>query len=59
MKDVSKKKANEMKALNESDIRPARKQEDTNSQEFELRLWKLMLAKHNLGGDMPAIIFYI
>ena len=48
-----------MKALNESDIKTAREFEDTKKKDFELRLWKLMLAKHKLDGDMPAIMFYI
>ena len=48
-----------MKPLSEFDIHTARKFEDTTSKDFELRLWKLMMAKHKLGGDMPAIMFYI
>lgn len=47
-----------MQKLNEEDIKTANEfiKKDEN---YYLRLWQLMAAKNKVGGDMPAIMFFI
>lgn len=47
-----------MKQLNKDDIHTAEvfTKKDKN---YYLKLWHLMAAKHKVGGDMPAVMFFI
>ena len=50
-----------MKALNEEDIHTANAfiKKDKCGKRYYLMLWHLMASKHEVGGDMPAVMFFI
>ncbi len=57
-----KQNYSDIKALSEEDMQTAStflKKETRTDKKYELDLWRLMINKHNLGGDMPAVMFFI